>query len=976
MRSLFLCFAFLLFLLHHHSACAFEKLISLCGEEPGGRFGTSLSSGDINGDGYSDVIVGASGDFINSLCIGKVYVFFGGKEMDAVPDLIIEGQAPGDCFGVSLDGSGDVNGDGCCDVIAGAFGADGRTGKVYMFLGGSSIDSIPDLVIAGENTGDSFGYSLCYAGDMNGDGCDEIAIGAPGNDGNGMKGGKAYVLLGGDPMDAIADLVLSAEGEYDYFGSTVSGAGDVNGDGCDDLVVGAPTWSDPLFISGAYPNGCAYIFFGDIIPDYIHDAKLIGDISWSWLFGSGIFGGGDFNADGYDDILVFNQDFYSPSIIFVTFGDPDISSAKRNTLTGEFPYDCFGGTSCFTDLDGDGCSDIVVGAKRNELSGKIYVFSGGPGADVQPDLKVSGEASFDWFGSSVCRATDIDGDGMEDLVVGAPGNDDCAEEAGKVYIYRGGTLSSTSNMTMKKHEPRQCMIPDCPGPEISKTLGSGNALGRITSREEGGNKTNPVVVRKVISQISQSEIIDKIENLQNFQTRHTFTSQCLHAADYIYESFSSWGIDTDYNYYNFFGDRFSNVVGCIPGRSRSKETYIVCGHYDSISEDDPYVHAPGAEDNASGTAAVLEIARIFSRYPFASSIRFVCLSGEEVGLLGSMHYAFEIAEEEIDVRAVINLDQISYTIGGEMNIELATRSDWLTEQFVTVTEAYTELSCIRIAEARADAHPFEYLGFDAVLCAGASRGEYPYYHTSQDLLDKLDTGFTTEVTRATTAVLIELMGILPLPPPSPILEAAPGDHSVTLTWDDSSESAPNPYTEIADFEGYRIYRSNEKNLENAAMLVQFDRSNGIGPDSGLQHTYTDENLLNGYRYWYAVTAYNNGMDSGLGEAESSFFENAVSACPVSTASLDLEDIRVVPNPCRRGRDNWSGWGEKIQFTNLPSKATVKIFTMSGDLVKTIYHANSNSGTADWYPESLAGGVYLFVVDSPRGRKTGKFVILN
>ncbi|HEV8129325.1 MAG TPA: integrin alpha, partial [Candidatus Eisenbacteria bacterium] len=233
----------------------------LSGGVPGETFGCSIAAaGDVNGDGYDDVITGAYQSSRNGLAVGRAYVYYGSRRPVNRADIVLIGEAAGDAFGVCVASAGDMNHDGYADVIVGAYQNDARganAGRSYVYFGGPNLHERPDLVLNGEAAGDAFGYAVASAGDVNGDGFSDVIVGAYENSARGAGAGRAYVFFGSAKPDAVPDLVLSGEEAGDRFGISVAGAGDVNKDGIADVIVGAYQ-ND----AGGVDAGRAYVFYG------------------------------------------------------------------------------------------------------------------------------------------------------------------------------------------------------------------------------------------------------------------------------------------------------------------------------------------------------------------------------------------------------------------------------------------------------------------------------------------------------------------------------------------------------------------------------------------------------------------------------------------------------------------------------------------------------------------------------------------
>ncbi len=397
-------------------------------------------AGDVNGDGYGDVIVGAYANDAGGASAGRAYVYYGGPGVDASADLILTGAVAGDNFGFSVAGAGDVNGDGYGDVIVGALYNDAggsSAGRAYVYFGGPGVDASADLILTGAAAGDGFGISVAGAGDVNGDGYGDVIVGAYANDAGGVDAGRAYVYFGGPGADAVADLTLTGATASDYFGISVAGAGDVNGDGYGDVIVGA-RGND----AGGTDAGRAYVYFGGPGADAVADLTLTGAATGDF-FGHSVAGAGDVNGDGYGDVIVgaYYNDAGGTNAgrAYVYYGGPGADAVADLTLTGAAAGDEFGTSVAGAgDVNGDGYGDVIVGARGNDAggtdAGRAYVYFGGPGADAIADLTLTGAAAYDDFGHSVAGAGDVNGDGYGDVIVGASGNNAGGTDAGRAYV--------------------------------------------------------------------------------------------------------------------------------------------------------------------------------------------------------------------------------------------------------------------------------------------------------------------------------------------------------------------------------------------------------------------------------------------------------------------------------------------------------------------------------------------------------------
>ncbi len=400
--------------------------VTLTGEASGIQLGQSVSeAGDVNGDGYSDVIIGAN---VFSTFTGKVYVYFGGLSMDNSPDASITGEAAGNQFGYSVSAAGDVNADGYSDVIAGAWGYSTNTGRAYLYDYFMKGNIIPEITMTGEATNNNFGASVSTAGDVNGDGYSDVIVGAYDYS---SSTGRAYIYFGGDSLNNTADVTLTGEAAGIQFGYSVSDAGDVNGDGFSDVIVGAYGYSSF--------TGRAYIYFGGVSMNNVADIIITGEAT-SNAFGTSVSTAGDVNGDGYSDVIV-GADGYSSSTgrAYIYLGGVSMNNIVDVTMTGETTSNVFGNSvSTAGDVNGDGYSDVIIGANGYSSStGKAYVYFGGASMNNTADITMTGESTNSDFGYSISAAGDLNGDSYSDIIIGAASYN---SNTGRAYVFYGGAM--------------------------------------------------------------------------------------------------------------------------------------------------------------------------------------------------------------------------------------------------------------------------------------------------------------------------------------------------------------------------------------------------------------------------------------------------------------------------------------------------------------------------------------------------------
>ncbi|MFH1469938.1 MAG: MopE-related protein [Pseudomonadota bacterium] len=307
--------------------------------------------------------------------------------------------------------------------------------------------------LVGEAAGDGAGI-VGRAGDLDGDGIDDVLVGAPGNDLAASGAGTVYLLLGplGAGLDlSAADAFITGVGAGDGAGGAVNGVGDVDGDGQDDLLVGASLVDD-----GAADNGAAYLVLGPVTDDvdlYNADARLVGEAAADYA-GSSLTPLGDMNDDGYADFVVGAYGgasrcaylWYGP-----VSGTQDLVDADAwftSESSGDFAGLSLAGEG---DADGDGWPDLLVGAYKNDAggtdAGAAYLILGPVSGDMAlsaADAKYRGESASDGSGYLVAFAGDVDGDGTDDILVSGHGDDDRGSNAGAAYLILGPPPSSTT----------------------------------------------------------------------------------------------------------------------------------------------------------------------------------------------------------------------------------------------------------------------------------------------------------------------------------------------------------------------------------------------------------------------------------------------------------------------------------------------------------------------------------------------------
>jgi hypothetical protein len=423
---------------------------------------------------------------------------YGTNSLLANLDASFLGESASDGTGFSVTNAGDLNGDGYPDLAIGSYKDDTAgtdAGKVHVLFGkrtgwatNTQLGTSDDASFVGASAGAWAGHSVAGIGDINGDGYGDLLIGANRDKTSGSDAGAAYIIFGratgwskNADLKTAANVTFLGEDSVDWAGYSVGAAGDVNGDGIPDILIGA-NWRG----TGNDQKGEAYLLFGNYswsgsMNISTANASFVGTDFWGWM-GFQVNGVGDVNADGYDDIMV---SAYMPSLAYLFYGKPtgwalrtspdaaDTTFKRTGTNSGIF----FSGNG---DIDGDGYDDILIGDPSTKNGTVHIVYGQAQKFDKNYDFgkynaSLVGEVIYDAAGSPVSLVNDTNGDGLDDIMVLSGGNDYGGNNAGKAYIVLGTRTRFGANISIKT--AAASFVGEAPTAPISVVGGVGDING-------------------------------------------------------------------------------------------------------------------------------------------------------------------------------------------------------------------------------------------------------------------------------------------------------------------------------------------------------------------------------------------------------------------------------------------------------------------------------------------------------------------
>ncbi|HEX6428066.1 MAG TPA: integrin alpha, partial [Niastella sp.] len=425
------------------------------------RLGASVASaGDVNSDGYSDVIVGANQYDNGQATEGAAFIYHGSAAgINATAITMMECNQAGARMGVSVACAGDVNGDGYSDVIVGANLYDnGQTdeGAAFVYHGSArGINANTTALVESNQVNAYLGCSVASAGDVNGDGYSDVIVGASLYDNGQTDEGAAFVYHGSATgISTAAAAVVESNLVNAQMGRSVSGAGDVNGDGYSDVIVGAH-----LFYNGVADEGAVFVYHGSATGINTTAVTTIESNQGGAYLGYSVASAGDVNGDGYSDVIVgaylYDNNEVDEGAAFIYHGSATgISTTAASRVESNQYYAHMGySVASAGDVNGDGYSDVIAGAYLYDNGegdeGAAFIYHGSAtGINTTAATRVESNQGNAYMGRSVASASDVNGDGYSDVIVGAYQYDNGQTNEGAAFVYHGSATGINSTVAV------------------------------------------------------------------------------------------------------------------------------------------------------------------------------------------------------------------------------------------------------------------------------------------------------------------------------------------------------------------------------------------------------------------------------------------------------------------------------------------------------------------------------------------------
>jgi hypothetical protein len=468
-------------------------------------------------------------------------------------------------------------------------------------------------------------------------------------------------------------------------------------------------------------------------------------------------------------------------------------------------------------------------------------------------------------------------------------------------------------------------------------------------------------VEEIVGLVDEEQYKGFIQDMEDFVTRNARTTQFYDACLYAKGVYESYGLDVELDEFYadpWYGEPFTcwNVVAEKTGVKNPDKVYIVCGHLDSTAGSPglPESVAPGADDDASGSAMVMEAARVMQDFVFSNTIRYINFGAEEQGICGSFDYAYEAYLAGEDIQGVVDFDMVIYAPIGYTTLYVPYNNDSqaLAAYFEEAADIYVPDLNVYTAYSPdtgyGDHYPFWYYGYPAILGIEIGSSLSPYYHTTQDLLVNYEEYFPfgTNAAKAAIATIASLAGPITdtdIRVDGFAAEAVEG--GIGLSWSATDGSS-----------GFNLYR-----CESPARTDARDKLNGELITGTTPYSYVDFEVTENSTYDYWLEAVDlNGSSKTYGPVECTWRGSVPGAYALRQSK---------PNPSN---------GTAVVAFELPEAAdvTLAVYDISGRKVFTFFDGRLEAGEHEAVVSGLAPGVYVYELDAGIFNAAKKMVVVK